>query len=194
LSSQSIWAALGTSIGFTAFIAIAFCFLRPYNSVVYAPKLKHADEAHTPPPMGKGIFAWFKPVVSTKEQDLVRLLGLDATVFLRFTRMCRNIFLLATVLGCGVLIPINVSLGQSKNFKDVAFIQTLTAVNTFGEAIWGQVVVAWLINIIVAGFLFWNYRKILHLRRQYYNSAEYQSSLHARTLMVWKLQKYPTSG
>jgi hypothetical protein len=183
--ATSIWASLGTSIGFTALIAVGFSFLRPYNSVVYAPKLKHADDKHAPPPMGKGIFAWFTPLVRTKEQDLIHIIGMDATIFLRFTRMLRNMFFIIAILGCCVLIPINLNLSISKTFKvQTATIIQMTPINTFGSANWGLVVCAWLFQAIVLGFLWWNYRKVVELRRSYYDSAEYQGSLHARTLMV----------
>ena len=131
-------------MGFTVLIAIAFSLLRPYNSVVYAPKLKHADEKHAPPPMGKGMFAWFKPVVQTKEKELIVHMGLDATVFLRFTRMCRNIFLTLTVIGCGILIPVNVVLGIGGQFKDISPLARITPINTFDQPNWAQVVCAWL--------------------------------------------------
>ena len=131
--------------------------------------------------MGRGIFAWVKPVLRTKEEDLIINIGLDATVFLRVLRMCRNIFLVLTVLGCGILIPTNMTKGQ---FKKEDIITRVTPVNTFGDANWAITICAWLFNIVVAGFLWWNYRAVLRLRRQYYESPEYQSSLHARTLMV----------
>ena len=93
-----MYASLTTAIAFTLFLALGFSLLRPYNSIVYAPKLKIADEKHAPPPMGRGIFAWVGPLVKTNEQDLVKLIGLDATVFLRFLAMCRNIFVLIALL------------------------------------------------------------------------------------------------
>jgi hypothetical protein len=173
---------LGTSIGFTLLLALGFSLLRPYNSVVYSPKLKIADEKHAPPPMGKGMLAWVGPVLRTKERDLVDLIGLDATIFLRILRMCRNIFLAITALGCGILIPVNLSKGQ--NFKAANAVSKVTPINTFGGANWGMTICAWFFNIIVAGCLWWNYRAVLRLRRQYYDSAEYKASLHARTLMV----------
>jgi calcium permeable stress-gated cation channel len=181
LAQTSIYASLGTSIGFTALLAIGFSLLRPYNSVVYAPKLKIADEKHAPPPMGKGMFAWVGPVLKTKEQDLVTLIGLDATVFLRVLRMCRNIFLSLSAVGCGILIPLNLAKGTEKH---VTIITKVSAINTFGQANWAITIVAWLFNIVLAGFLWYNYRAVLKLRRQYYETPEYQASLHARTLMV----------
>jgi hypothetical protein len=182
LAQISVYASLGTSIGFTLLLAIGFSLLRPYNSVVYAPKLKVADDKHSPPRMGKGIFAWFGPVLGTKEQELIPLIGLDAIIFLRILRMCRNMFVVLSVLGCGILIPINLIKGQK--YSTTTFITRVTPVNTYGDANWGMTICAWLFNAVVAVFLWLNYRVVVRLRVQYYGSPEYQSSLHARTLMV----------
>ena len=131
------------------------------------------------------MFAWVGPVLGTKEQDLIPLIGLDATVFLRILKMCRNIFLTLSVFGCCILIPINLIKGaRDKSWTAQTLVSKVTPINTSGDVVWGMVVCAWLFNIVVAGYLWWNYRAIRRLRRQYYDSPEYQASLHARTLMV----------
>lgn len=186
LQQSSIFAALGSSLGITAAIAVCFSFLRPYNSVVYAPKLKHADEQHSPPPLGKGILAWVAPLWSTTEQDMVGLIGMDAIIFMRFTRMCRNIFLILTLLGCSILIPIN---WTRTAVADDNWLSKVTPRNVWADAQWANVVFAWLFNIVVCTFLWLNYRKVLQLRRQYYESEEYQRSLHGRTLMLCDIPK-----
>jgi hypothetical protein len=132
--------------------------------------------------MGKGMFAWVGPVLGTKEQDLIPLIGLDATVFNRILRMCRNLFLTLSAIGCGILIPVNLIRG--KKFTGQSSVSKVTPVNTFGNDNWGMVICAWLFDFTIAGFLWWNYRVVAKLRRQYYDSPEYQASLHARTLMV----------
>src|SRR6201999_3073856 len=93
-----------------------------------------------------------------------------------------NILLILAVVGCGVLIPINQTLGLK--FSTTNTITAITPVNVYGSANWGMTVCAWVFDIVVMGFLWWNYRAILRLRRQYYDSEEYHASLHARTLMV----------
>lgn len=191
LQVNSLWASIASSLGITAGIAIAFSFIRPYNSVVYAPKLKHADEAHAPPPLGKGVFAWIGPLWKTSEQDLVRLVGLDATIFMRFIRMCRNLAVVLAIIGCSILIPI--SLSKSTRFGNDVWLYLLTPSNLWGDAHWAQVVVAYLFDIVICGFLWWNYRKVLQLRRTYFESPEYQQSLHARTLMLYDIPKAFTS-
>lgn len=148
---------------------------------MYAPKLKHADEKHAPPPLGKGILAWVKPLWSATEQEMIGVIGMDATIFLRFTRMCRNLFAIMTVIGCSIMIPINLT---QSNFPEAPLFQKITPMNVWNEAHWGTVIVAWSFCLLVCGFLWWNYKKVMLLRRQYFESEEYQQSLHARTLMV----------
>ncbi|KAJ5561755.1 hypothetical protein N7535_003784 [Penicillium sp. DV-2018c] len=182
----AIWASLGTSIGITILLALLFSLVRPRHSLVYAPKVKHADLKHAPPRVGKGMFAWVKPVIHTREAQLVETVGLDAAIFLRFTKMCRNIFICLSIIGCLVMIPVNVT--QSKEPSDSSTSSTfnmMTPLNISNPtAIWSQVVCAWAFDFIVAFFLWRNYRAVRALRRKYFQSSEYQRSLHARTLMI----------
>ncbi|KAL4916287.1 hypothetical protein BDW62DRAFT_202796 [Aspergillus aurantiobrunneus] len=180
--TNAVWASLATSAGFAILLALLFSLFRPRHSLVYAPKVKHADRKHAPPPVGKGFFAWIMPVIRTREPELVECIGLDATIFVRFTKMCRNIFIFLSIIGCGVMIPINIS--QSKNTDNIGAFTTMTPLYVTEKAIWSQVVCAWAFDIIIAYFLWRNYRAVLTLRRRYFESSEYQRSLHARTLMI----------
>lgn len=168
-------------------ITLAFSIMRPHNSVVYAPKLKYADDKHAPPRIGKGMFAWFWPVASTKEAELVEKVGLDATIFLRFTRMCRNIFVLVTIVAIAILLPANVIGSKRSHIPQTVshgFLTLSTPQYVTGAALWTHVVCAWAINIIVAFFLWRNYAAVTRLRRQYFESTEYLTALHSRTLML----------
>lgn len=180
-----MFSALGISLGFTAFIAICFSFLRPYNQAIYAPRLKHADEKHAPPPIGKKPWSWITPLLHTNEAALIQQIGMDATMFLRFIRMCRNMFLVLALIGVGILVPVNVTYCiKEYGGKPTKWIMQITPRDVWGAPQWAQVVVAWLFNLVIMGFLWFNYRKIMQLRRQYFETDEYQNSLHARTLMV----------
>ncbi|KAI2626224.1 hypothetical protein GGS21DRAFT_546238 [Xylaria nigripes] len=183
LTDGAIWSALGTSVGITLVTALVFSFVRPYNTVIYAPKLKHADEKHAPPPIGKGVFAWLLPLWRTSEKDLVAHAGMDAAIFIRFTRMCRNIFLSTALVGTAVLLPIYWTKNAPHDPLQKWFLK-LTPANVHGQPIWALVVIGYMFNIIVCGFLWWNYRQVFRLRRLYFESEEYQRSLSARTLML----------
>ena len=170
-------------------VTILFSWLRPHNSVVYAPKSKYADERHAPPAIGSGLFAWVGPVAKTKEAALVEKVGLDSTVFLRFTSMCRNIFLFTSFVGIAVILPANVkgSVKFGNSGGGDQFFTNMTPQLVFGNALWAHVVGAYLIDIIIAFFLWQNYIAITRLRRNHFESADYLHSLHSRTLILLDL-------
>ncbi|KAH8164880.1 hypothetical protein CIB48_g3360 [Xylaria polymorpha] len=188
LTDGAIWSALGTSLGITLVTALIFSFVRPYNTVIYAPKLKHADEKHAPPPIGKGFFAWISPLWRTTEKDLVAHAGMDAAIFIRIMSMCRNIFLIIAVLGSAILLPIYWTKNSDKDPIQKWFLR-FTPANVWNENIWALVVIGYSFNTIVCSFLWWNYRQVLRLRRLYFESDEYQQSLSARTLMLNNIPK-----
>lgn len=112
---------------------------------------------------------------------------MDAAIFIRFTKMCRNIFLTIAVLGSAVLLPIYWTKNERSPdpaAEDDKWFIRLTLVNVHGEPLWALVVLGYVFNIVICGFLWWNYRRVLQLRRIYFESDEYQHSLSARTLMV----------
>lgn len=187
ISGDSVWYALGSSVGISASIAVAFSLLRPHNSVVYAPKLKHSDEKHAPPPIGKGYLAWVKPLWKTTEIETVNYSGMDAAIFLRFTRMLRNLFLVLAFAGCAILLPVYYATNSGQ--PDQNWIIRLTPNEVYAQPLWATIVLAYSFNLIVCGFLWYNYRKVLQLRRRYYASEEYQNSMHARTLMMTDIPK-----
>jgi hypothetical protein len=182
---SALWASLGTSIGISILLAATFSLFRPRHSLVYAPKAKHADKNHKPPPVGKGFFAWIKPVIKTREAELVDTVGLDAAIFLRFTKMLRNIFIFISIIGCLVMIPVNIAGSQNQDISStLSVLTTMTPLYVNAKSIWSQVACAWAFDGIIAFFLWRNYRAVRTLRRQYYQSSDYQRSMHARTLMI----------
>lgn len=207
LSSASVFTAIAISFGVSAGIALIFSFIRPYNQNVYAPKLKHSDEKHAPLPIGNKPWSWVTVLLGIPEEQLIPQIGMDATIFLRFVRMCRNMFLILAALGLAIIVPINVTMqlynppSNSKRdattydpqSKDNVWLLKMTPISVKGSAIWAQVVFAYLTNFIVAGFLWWNYRKVMQLRRRYFDSDDYQNSLHARTLMLYDLPRESSS-
>lgn len=194
VSQDSVLVAIGTSFGITAALFLAFLILRPFNTIVYAPRLRHADEKRRPPPLDKSLFAWYKPVFKTYEPEYVDKIGLDATLFLRFARMCRNMFFVLAVLGCAIIVPVNVT--NSVQFQEKfqgslgsKIIFLMTPRDLFGEIFWAFVGFAYVLDITVCAFLWWTYRAVHRLRRQYLESAEYQNSLHSRTLMITDINR-----
>ncbi|KAF8535565.1 hypothetical protein BDD12DRAFT_892516 [Trichophaea hybrida] len=193
-TTDAFLASLGTSLGISLLVFIAWCVLRPYHSLVYAPKLRHADEKRAPPTIGKGYFSWVQPLLKCHEKDLVDKIGMDATIFLRFMRLCRTLFFYLGILGCLVMIPVNVSC----NLKNEAYQNTawrpstkwyilMSPTYTWGQCMWAHVIIAWIFDFIIMYFLWRNYRMVVNLKRDYFENPEYSDSLYARTLMIWNV-------
>lgn len=185
MSEKAFWSSLGYSVGAAIIFALLFCLLRPYNNTVYAPRLKHADEKHAPPAVTKGVFAWVQPVLKTREQLLIEKIGIDATVFLRFTKMCRNILIILSMVGCGVYIPLNlIENAKSHQLGEVSTFMKFTPLGVWGKACWAHVLLSYVFDGVVCYFLWSNYKAVVKMRKDYFNTPEYQNSLHSRTLMV----------
>ncbi|KAF2795402.1 DUF221-domain-containing protein [Melanomma pulvis-pyrius CBS 109.77] len=192
IQENSIYAAIIWSFVVSGGLFLIFCWLRPRNSTVYAPRAKNADEKHAPLPLKRGPFSWVHAIKDVKEQELVEKIGLDAVVFLRFLRMVRNIFVVLTIFGCGILIPVNVVGGHKfcEQWGNVATLMKFTPQYIFGPKFWAFVVCSYIFQGTVCFFVWWNYRAVLSLRRAYFNSADYKASLHSRTLLLTHIPEH----
>lgn len=184
---KSIASSLIFSLGVSIVLLFVFSALRPRNNVVYAPKVKYADEKHQPPKLDNTPWAWIRPVLSLNEEYMIGRIGLDAVVFLRFLRLCRLFLAIVTVIGCGAIIPINIiatnRLNTDSNEKTNPLLK-LTVSGVYGNWILPHIVFSYIFTLILM-FLIWsNYRTVISLRQKYFNSDEYQASLHSRTLMM----------
>ena len=98
--------------------------------------------------------------------------------------MLRNIFVVLSVIGCCILIPVNY-VGGAKYGSGSATLTRFTPQYIYGgDRFWAYVGVAYLFQGTICGFIWWNYRAVFRLRRTYFESKEYKASLHSRTLLV----------
>ncbi|KAF3909579.1 hypothetical protein AA313_de0205672 [Arthrobotrys entomopaga] len=184
---------IGTSFLVSFVLLALFCVIRPLNTAVYAPRLQNNNKKHAPPAIEKGYFSWLIPVFKCKEDDLVDNIGLDATVFLRFLRMLRNMF---AILSIGALIMLAVNAGctaKNTNLFDQATAGGSGGVDPLiytspqyvvGNCLYAHVFESWIFNMIICYFIWSSYRKIVQLKIKHFQSEEYRSTLYAKTLMV----------
>ncbi|KAF8939977.1 hypothetical protein EDD21DRAFT_400195 [Dissophora ornata] len=179
---------LGTNVALSLVTLAAFCWLRPKNGVIYARKYKSLPQDKRPPKLEDGYFSWMRPVWSCPDEVLVEKIGLDAVVFIRFVRMCRHIFLIMAVVGCGVLIPINViaTIRAQTNGAmpaDKIAMLTMAGITDF-KWFWAHVACVWFFSLVMFFAMYHGYKSFLKFRIRYFESEAYQEDMASRTIML----------
>ncbi|KAJ3029101.1 UNVERIFIED_CONTAM: hypothetical protein HDU68_000140 [Siphonaria sp. JEL0065] len=108
---------LSSSIGLTAALASftliglvcvgVFCIVRTWFAHIYSPR--RALKKGRPPklPSGGLGFAWIGSVWSVPESFILRTVGLDGVMFLRFLKTSTAMFVILSLLGLSVIMPTN---------------------------------------------------------------------------------------
>lgn len=140
-------------------------------------------------------WGWLRNVYQWREDDILKMAGTDALVFLEFVRLMT--FSLATIAipMCLVLIPTDVTYSSpdkkvaqtsssSKNSQSSDIILRATIAYVDGPRLWIHVTLSYLATIAFLGFVYRSYQKVIRLRQDYFSSVEYQRSYFSRTLML----------
>ncbi|CAG8475724.1 4639_t:CDS:10 [Diversispora eburnea] len=188
ISLTGMYSQLGINFAIGVGTLFVFGFLRPRNGIVYAPKQTYVNEKKQPPKLENGLFSWIKPVLNTPESLLIEKIGLDSVMFIRFITMCRNLFFWLFILGCVIIVPVNVygtlqdrgSLPSTDNPLAILSISFLKKSKWF----WTHIVLTWVFSFILYKFLYTQYKEYSKFKLDYFNSEEYRKSLHSRTLLV----------
>lgn len=104
--------------------------------------------------------------------------------------MIRVLFSCIALLGCAVLIPIDVVYNiknVSSTKRDVLSILTIRDVQ--GSYLFAHVAVSYVISGLVMYFIWQNWTHMLRLRQEWFRSPEYLESFYARTLIVTDVPK-----
>ncbi|KAH9920930.1 uncharacterized protein B0H18DRAFT_880648 [Fomitopsis serialis] len=186
--------AVGSQVALMSIISFAtiifFNVLRPRNKIVYEPKVKYHVGDKRPPRMSDSMLGWLPPVLHTKEPELVNKIGLDAAIYLRFLRMLRWLFTALTFICCAVLMPLDIVYNlQNIPTKSRDVLSILTIRDLSGWRLWIHVAIMYIVTGIVTAFVWYHWREVVRLRREWFRSPEYIQSFYARTLMITKVPK-----
>ncbi|KAI9271894.1 hypothetical protein BDA99DRAFT_501259 [Phascolomyces articulosus] len=157
-----------------------FCVLRRLRPSVYSPRSYLVEKERQPPPLPDGFLAWIWTLIRIPEKEVLRSIGLDRFMVLRFLRMGIVIFTLFTLVAIPILIPVNLI-----NQLDSPGLNKLTMGNIKDpDRIWAHLVLAVLLSAGVVYYTFRETRQYLVLRRLHLLSPEYANSVTARMLYV----------
>ncbi|KAI8334567.1 hypothetical protein BC941DRAFT_431570 [Chlamydoabsidia padenii] len=188
---------LGINVAIAVTVLMVFAILRPNNSFVYAPKLKYSNKTKKPPTIGPGLFAWFKVIKNTSDEDLLEKIGYDAVLFIAFIRMLRQLLVIMTIVGVCLLIPLNVLANRftgswpPENSVDVLSYATINTTSDKTQInllwYWVHCLGTWGFSLLIYYHLWIHYHKYIRFRQHYFSSLEYQRSSHARTLIIFNV-------
>ncbi|PBK74192.1 DUF221-domain-containing protein [Armillaria solidipes] len=170
---------------------ITFNFIRSKHKLIFQPKVKYHVGDKPPPRISDSFFGWIPPLIRTKEPELIEKIGLDGVTFLRFLSLLRTLFSLASILTCGVLIPVNVMYNRSDKVdsRQTDILSILTIRDVKGSSLYAPIAVSYLITALVIILVYIYWRKMVQLRKDWFRSPEYQNSFYARTLSITHVPK-----
>ncbi|KAI7857049.1 hypothetical protein BDC45DRAFT_603621 [Circinella umbellata] len=174
--TSALWFNAALAGGFFS----AFCVLRQLRPSVYSPRSYLVEKERQPPPLPDGLLGWVWTLIRTPDKDVLRSVGLDRYMVLRFLRMGIVVFTLFTLLAIPILIPVNLI-----DQLDSPGLNKLTMGNIRDpERIWAHLILAIVLSVGVIYYTFRETRQYLVLRRSYLLSPEYANTVTAKMLFV----------
>ncbi|KAL2919600.1 hypothetical protein HK105_200512 [Polyrhizophydium stewartii] len=198
-SNQGILVPLTTfvSVGLACFLT--FCIVRTCFLDIYSPR--RVLTRGRPPRLRKGLFSWIPVVFRTKENVLINTVGLDAIMLLRFFKMGYRMFAVFTVLGMGVLAPVNfyahppplANATTGYQIEDL-MLPALSVDNVPNKSKYLRVHMAftWLFSLLTIAYVVAHYRGFVRLKMQYDEHALRQtkmSKIEMRSVMVFGIPR-----
>ncbi|KAI8868145.1 DUF221-domain-containing protein [Ramicandelaber brevisporus] len=95
---------------------IGFAILRTRWARMYSPRMRLRK--NRPPAISPGFFSWLSPVWRASDAFILRTVGLDALLYLRFIRMCFQLFAVMCIFGTAIIWPINIFFNHRNDDKD----------------------------------------------------------------------------
>ena len=110
LTGFGLSAAINTGIAVVVLALFCMARMRRGNRFVYAPRTLHPafrQGRPPPPPLSSTYIGFIFEVLQVPRATFIATAGLDAYMFLRWMELCCVMFAGMTVLGVGVLVPVN---------------------------------------------------------------------------------------
>ncbi len=180
-ATASIFACLILNAIIGTVFYILFELFRNYNVEVYAPRLRTSKSLVIAKPSA-AVFGWFKQVWEVNDSDLLRMIGLDGYVFLRYLRMSAKI---AGICMFGLLIMLPSYYTAAGNEK-VWGINLLTMANIpeDGNRLWVCLLFAYVFSFVFLYLIYKEYEHFAECRMEYFKHGGEGASLASLLLAV----------
>lgn len=137
-------------------LLLIFSLLRNKFPRVFTPRLLLNGYDSSIGTLPSSLFGWVIPSLKLEDETILRLLGLDALMFLRVLRLCFVFSLIILPYGFVVTIPANLYGGVSRTDPTVAGLDRLTMGNVVAKSdlLWTHFFGVWMYTILIFYFLY----------------------------------------
>ncbi|KAJ3124233.1 hypothetical protein HK098_001295 [Nowakowskiella sp. JEL0407] len=189
-----------STVGLLCFLI--FCGVRTQFKDIYSPR--RVLKVGAPPKLPTGYFNWIPVVYNIPESFIISTVGLDAAMFLRFLKMGYQLFGVLTILGIGIIAPVNYFSSTPeqpifhkfpRNFNETVFIRAISVANVPAGSKFLNVhlIFTWIFSFVSYAFIIRFYRSYVQLKQKYTEHMLRKTNLmkiELRTIMVYGI---PTS-
>ncbi|GAA5795702.1 hypothetical protein HPULCUR_001064 [Helicostylum pulchrum] len=174
--TSALWFNAVLAIGFFG----AFTVLRTTRPQTYAPRTYAVPKEKRPPPIPKGFGRWILAIFKISDEDLIKTMGLDRFMVLKFLRMGMVTFSIYSLVAIPILFPIT-TIGQG----DLPGLTYLTMGNVTDDSrTWAHCLLAVILSGLVWYYTYRETKIYITLRRKFLLSPDYADSVAARTIYV----------
>jgi hypothetical protein len=165
-STTTFYTSLIFNVSIGVILYLVFSFVRPWNITFYSPRML-AKHIRSPKKISSHLFSWIITTTSISDRELLKDAGLDAYMFLRFLRLSRRLFLIFTIIGLPIMLPLNIIRSHKERIDNrLDGIREWTVANiTDEDRFWGHVVCSYL---FLGKYLMSNLFVINNMVRDYY--------------------------
>ncbi len=139
----------------------------PVSPILDIYEKRTIGKSHRSPPpwtgVGHGMFQWAKDALSVDDKELLRCVGLDTYVFLRFLLLGFWATIVPSIPAIIILIPINATGGDSEGFNKI----TLGNISAKSNRLWAAALVWYIYVIYVLWLLLKEWKHFFPLRYDY---------------------------
>ncbi|KAM7524869.1 hypothetical protein LguiA_014771 [Lonicera macranthoides] len=183
-----------TSLGTSALIFVVLMFLftwlsrKPGNSMVYYPnRILKGMDPYEGGPITRNPFAWIREALSSTEQDVISMSGVDAAVYFVFLTTVLGILVVASLLLLPVLLPVagtdTIDITKNTTTSNGTFSHldniSMGHVRLSSPRLWAFAIATYWVSF-VAYFLLWKaYKHVSDLRAEALMSAEVKAEQFA---------------
>jgi hypothetical protein len=184
--TATVYATLSANIMFTGGILLFFELSRG-NRDVYSPRLRN-NEARTAGKCPKGWFGWIPHTLAVSDEDTLMMIGMDAFVVLRFTKLCVHMCMVC-MLGAVIMMTLYYLSPQQDGVLGINR-YTMANIPFGGSKLYCAVFFSWFYSMLFVYLIKTEYKHFVYLRQRFMTSGD--PDMVQQRLLTIQVENIPT--